>query len=143
MIPKLLYVPTRSCWDRKIAFALSNRKLQFALLHAFQICGFPMHFAYSDADQLSESLRSTGVHLNQDPRVEFALAVHVTPYPATVMSVWVYVASMVRRDAGRTSVYERERASRTSRGEEGARRGRRSAAASAAAAAAADSQDSD
>ncbi len=104
-----------------------------------------MHFSYSDADQLGESLRSTGVHLNQDPRVEFALAVHVTPYPATVMSVWVYVASMVRRDAGRTSVYERERASRTSRGGEGGtRRGRRSTAASAAAAAAAaDSQESD
>ncbi len=28
-----------------------------------------MHFAYSDADQLSEALRATGVHLNQDPKV--------------------------------------------------------------------------
>ncbi len=38
--------------------------------------------------------------------MEFALAVHVEPYPATVMSVWVYVASMIRRDldgAGRRS----------------------------------------
>ncbi len=27
----------------------------------------------------------------------------MVPYPATAMSVWVYVASMVRRDAGRTT----------------------------------------
>ena len=34
---------------------------------------------------------------NREPGVEFALAVHVEPYPNTVMSVWVYVASMVRK----------------------------------------------
>ena len=33
----------------------------------------------------------------REPGVEFALAVHVEPYPNTVMSVWVYVASMVRK----------------------------------------------
>ena len=44
-----------------------------------------------------EALHATGVHLNREPGVEFALAVHVEPYPNTVMSVWVYVASMVRK----------------------------------------------
>ena len=48
-------------------------------------------------DTLVEALASTGVHFNREPGVEFALAVHVEPYPSTVMSVWVYVASMVRR----------------------------------------------
>ncbi len=42
-------------------------------------------------------MHATGVHLNREPGVEFALAVHVEPYPNTVMSVWVYVASMVRK----------------------------------------------
>jgi coiled-coil and C2 domain-containing protein 2A len=44
-----------------------------------------------------DALTSTGVHLNREPGVEFALAVHVEPYANNVMSVWVYVASMVRR----------------------------------------------
>jgi coiled-coil and C2 domain-containing protein 2A len=44
-----------------------------------------------------DAVTSTGVHLNREPAVEFALAVHVEAYPNTVMSVWVYVASMVRR----------------------------------------------
>jgi coiled-coil and C2 domain-containing protein 2A len=56
-----------------------------------------LHFAYTDMDQMTEALRATGVHLARDPKVEFALAVHVEPYPATVMSVWVYVASLVKR----------------------------------------------
>lgn len=35
--------------------------------------------------------------MNEEPGVEFALAVHVEPYPNSVMSVWVYVASLVKR----------------------------------------------
>lgn len=62
-----------------------------------KICGFPLHFAYRDSEQLLEALHATGVHLNREPGVEFALAVHVEAYPNTVMSVWVYVASMVRK----------------------------------------------
>ena len=36
-----------------------------------------------------ELVRSTGVHLSREPGVEFALAVHVEAYPATVMSVLI------------------------------------------------------
>ena len=47
--------------------------------------------------QLIESVTATGVHLNRENGVEFALAVHVEPYHNYAMSVWVYVASLVRR----------------------------------------------
>ena len=67
------------------------------IMTSHKICGFPLHFAFADIDQLSEAVLATGVHLNREPGVEFALAVHVEPYPASVMSVWVYVASLVRR----------------------------------------------
>ncbi|TRY71952.1 hypothetical protein TCAL_17145 [Tigriopus californicus] len=64
---------------------------------AYKICGFPLHFGYSHMDQIVEALEATGVHLNREPGVEFAVAVHVEPFPQTVMSVWIYVASLVRR----------------------------------------------
>jgi coiled-coil and C2 domain-containing protein 2A len=67
------------------------------MLASFQICGFPLHFAFSDQKEILEAVSATGVHLNEEPGVEFALAVHVEPYPCSVMSVWVYVASMLRR----------------------------------------------
>ena len=71
---------------------MGNSKLNIS-----QVCGFPLHSAFTDVETLLEALASTGVHLNLEPGVEFALAVHVESYPNTVMSVWVYVASMVRR----------------------------------------------
>ena len=64
---------------------------------AHKVCGFPLHFSFGDIEQLTEAITATGVHLNHDPGVEFALAVHVEPYPCAVMSVWVYVASLVKR----------------------------------------------
>ena len=39
----------------------------------------------------------SGVWENRDPGVEFGLAVHVEPYPGSAMSVWIYVASLVKR----------------------------------------------
>ena len=51
----------------------------------------------ADIDQLIEAVVATGVHLNRETGVEFALAVHVEPYMNFAMSVWVYVASLVRR----------------------------------------------
>ena len=62
-----------------------------------QVCGFPLHFGYSDLESIIEAVKATGVHLDRDPGVEFSLAVMVEPYPGSVMSVWVYVASIVRR----------------------------------------------
>uniref|UniRef100_A0A3B4FZB3 Coiled-coil and C2 domain containing 2A n=1 Tax=Pundamilia nyererei TaxID=303518 RepID=A0A3B4FZB3_9CICH len=38
---------------------------------------------------------STGIHSVQASNVEFALAVYVHPYPNNVMSVWIYLASLV------------------------------------------------
>ena len=67
------------------------------IMSSHKVCGFPLHFSYSDLDSITDAVKATGVHLDRDPKVEFSLAVHVEPYPGSVMSVWVYVASIVRR----------------------------------------------
>ena len=48
-------------------------------------------------ERASEAVFSTGVHLNADPSVEFALAAHIVPYPNNVSSLWIYVASLTRK----------------------------------------------
>ena len=67
------------------------------IMSSHKMCGFPLHFSFTDIDQITEAMIATGVHLNREDGVEFALAVHVEPYPCTAMSVWIYVASLVRR----------------------------------------------
>ena len=67
------------------------------LVTSHKVCGFPLHFAYKDLESMVEALKSTGLHLSREAGLEFALAVLVEPYPGSIMSVWVYLASMVRR----------------------------------------------
>lgn len=51
---------------------------------------------YSELKPLIEAVYSTGVHNINVPNVEFALAVYIHPYPKNVLSVWIYVASLIR-----------------------------------------------
>ncbi|KFP75461.1 Coiled-coil and C2 domain-containing protein 2A, partial [Acanthisitta chloris] len=62
----------------------------------YRVSGFPIHMPYSEVRPLIEAVHSTGVHTIDVSNVEFALAVYVHAYPQNVLSVWVYVASLVR-----------------------------------------------
>ncbi|XP_045591878.2 coiled-coil and C2 domain-containing protein 2A isoform X1 [Procambarus clarkii] len=62
-----------------------------------QVCGVCVHQGYSTMASVVEAVHSTGVHLTQAPEAEFALAIHLKSYPASIISVWVYVASLVKR----------------------------------------------
>ncbi|XP_053314268.1 coiled-coil and C2 domain-containing protein 2A [Spea bombifrons] len=65
-------------------------------LGEYRFSGFPIHMAFSEVGPLIEAVYSTGVHNSEVPNIEFALAVYVHPYPKSIYSVWVYVASLVR-----------------------------------------------
>ncbi|XP_058526273.1 coiled-coil and C2 domain-containing protein 2A isoform X1 [Ochotona princeps] len=62
----------------------------------YRFSGFPLHMAYSEMKPLVDAVYSTGVHSIDVPNVEFALAVYIHPYPKNVLSVWIYVASLIR-----------------------------------------------
>ncbi|XP_051515693.1 coiled-coil and C2 domain-containing protein 2A-like isoform X2 [Myxocyprinus asiaticus] len=66
-----------------------------SLLGEYSISGFPLHLSFSEIRPIIEAVHSTGVHKVESPNVEFALAVYVHPYPSNVLSVWVYIASLV------------------------------------------------
>ncbi|CAL8343765.1 unnamed protein product [Gadus morhua 'NCC'] len=67
-----------------------------ALLGDYRISGFPLHLPFSELRPVVEAVFSTGVHSAEASNVEFALAVYVHPYPNNVLSVWVYLASLLR-----------------------------------------------
>uniref|UniRef100_M4ABG3 Coiled-coil and C2 domain containing 2A n=1 Tax=Xiphophorus maculatus TaxID=8083 RepID=M4ABG3_XIPMA len=66
------------------------------LLGDYRISGFPLHLPFSEVGPIIEAVHSTGVHNIHSATVEFALAVYIHPYPNNVLSVWVYLASLVR-----------------------------------------------
>ncbi|XP_040896220.1 coiled-coil and C2 domain-containing protein 2A isoform X2 [Toxotes jaculatrix] len=67
-----------------------------SLLGDNRISGFPLHLPFSEIRPIIEAVYSTGVHNIQASNLEFALAVYVHPYPNNVLSVWVYLASLIR-----------------------------------------------
>ena len=63
----------------------------------FQLSGFPMHFATTEIKSIVEAVYATEIHNTHSNDVEFALAVHIHPYPNSVLSIWVYLASLIRK----------------------------------------------
>ncbi|XP_034264769.1 coiled-coil and C2 domain-containing protein 2A isoform X5 [Pantherophis guttatus] len=61
----------------------------------YRVSGFPIHLPFSDVASIVEAAYSTGVHKTEIPNTEFALAVYVHAYPKHILSVWIYVASLV------------------------------------------------
>ncbi|CAH0584556.1 unnamed protein product [Chrysodeixis includens] len=66
------------------------------LMVTFKIFGFPLNMAYVNTKSVLAAVKSTGLHVTDDPNVEFALAVDVCAYPNNVLSVWVFLASITR-----------------------------------------------
>lgn len=67
------------------------------IMTSHKVCGVCVHQGYSTMASVVEAVHSTGVHLTQACDAEFALALYLKPYPAFIISVWVYVASLVKR----------------------------------------------
>ena len=67
------------------------------ILGSYKMTGFPVNMPFTEMDPIIESVYATGVHNNESKDVEFALAVHIHAYPNTVLSVWVYVANLIRK----------------------------------------------
>nr|XP_045004359.1 protein CC2D2B [Jaculus jaculus] len=89
ILPKLeLY--TRS-------FVSFEEDSEFEKLQQFYwVTGFPIQMPYTDVQSIIDAVYQTGIHTSEFPQTEFALAVYIHPYPNSILSVWVCLASLVR-----------------------------------------------
>lgn len=63
----------------------------------YNLVGFPIHEKLAEAPSLKplvERLKNTNIWLADGPKIQFALAAYVHPYPNNIASVWVYVAAL-------------------------------------------------
>ncbi|XP_050352057.1 coiled-coil and C2 domain-containing protein 2A [Nymphalis io] len=73
---------------------LGNRLKQ--LTATYKIFGFPLNMPYINTKLIISSIKSTSIHVNDDPNVEFGLGVEVYAYPNNVLSAWVFLACISR-----------------------------------------------
>ncbi|KAH7975656.1 hypothetical protein HPB52_004041 [Rhipicephalus sanguineus] len=105
---ELSYEPTDPLYvsrlQQKIEYALKESVMKWRKRfrtswnrYASQMSGFPLSMSFTDVETVIETVLSTGVHLTESRNVEFALAVHIHPYPSGVLAVWVYIAALTRK----------------------------------------------
>ncbi|CAH2235495.1 jg1854 [Pararge aegeria aegeria] len=71
-----------------------HRLKQF--MATYKMFGFPLNMAYLNSKLIISRIKSTAIHINDDPNAEFGLGVEVYAYPNNVLSVWVFLASIIR-----------------------------------------------
>ncbi|XP_078247403.1 protein CC2D2B isoform X6 [Pogona vitticeps] len=62
----------------------------------YWVTGFPIQMPYLDVQSITEAVYQTGIHSSEVPNTEFALAVYIHPYPNNILSVWIYLVSLIR-----------------------------------------------
>lgn len=74
----------------------SDRHLEvFAQLFAsYKINGFPINLPYTNLSTIIAQVKSTGIHLNSENKVEFSLGVYIKEYPSNIYSVWIFLVSL-------------------------------------------------
>ncbi|XP_056657779.1 protein CC2D2B isoform X3 [Monodelphis domestica] len=66
------------------------------LLQFYWVSGFPIQLPYTDLQSIINAVYQTGIHSSEFPQTEFALAVYIHAYPNNILSIWIYLASLVR-----------------------------------------------
>uniref|UniRef100_A0A8D0L309 Coiled-coil and C2 domain containing 2B n=1 Tax=Sphenodon punctatus TaxID=8508 RepID=A0A8D0L309_SPHPU len=66
-----------------------------SLQERYWVTGYPIQMPYIDLQSISEAVYQTDIHSSEVPNTEFALAVHIHPYPNNILSVWIYLVSLV------------------------------------------------
>ncbi|XP_063222890.1 coiled-coil and C2 domain-containing protein 2A isoform X2 [Bacillus rossius redtenbacheri] len=97
VLRKLLPALEEAAWNKRQSTSPEHMQQLQYILASHKMCGFPINLPYVDMTTVTEAVKATGVHFNESPDVEFALAVHIHPFPNNVLSVWVYVASLIKR----------------------------------------------
>ena len=64
---------------------------------SYKVNGFPINLPYNNLSTIVAHVKGTGIHLNSEAAVEFALGVHIKDYPCNVYSVWIFLMSLVPR----------------------------------------------
>ncbi|MEE6485744.1 hypothetical protein FKM82_014382, partial [Ascaphus truei] len=79
------------------SIAAEEEKALKRLHKVYNVAGYPIQLPYSSIQSVTEAVYQTGLHTTEIPNTEFCIAVYIHPYPNNILSVWIYLASLVRR----------------------------------------------
>ncbi len=73
----------------------SEMALPASMTRARTAFGFALHVPFTGVESMIERVKATEIHRNRNPSVEYAVAARAFLYPGRVISLWVFVCSVV------------------------------------------------
>jgi coiled-coil and C2 domain-containing protein 2A len=73
---------------------LIQQKMQSIVSNRQQLKGFPMHFPFTDVDEIIQKVKKFAVHENKHPNVQFVLSVRAIPLFNNIISLWIFVGAL-------------------------------------------------
>ncbi len=74
-----------------------NDKLK-SVLRTRTLTGCPIHVPYSDVDAILNKIKSMCIHETNDSDAQFVMAVRVFPLVNNLVSVWIYVGTVISKE---------------------------------------------
>ena len=84
--------------NHKVKLIMISAKFIQFILFSLQIIGYSLNCKYTNLSSIITEIKNTGIHLNLDNKVEFALNVFVKEYVNNVLSVWIFLMSLVPKN---------------------------------------------
>lgn len=84
-----------ACFEYNYEASSDKLAIMFA---AYKVNGFPINMPYSSLSAIVEQIKGTGIHLCSDDNAEFSLAVKVFEYPRNILSVWIFLVSLIPKN---------------------------------------------
>ncbi|KAG5677027.1 hypothetical protein PVAND_006814 [Polypedilum vanderplanki] len=60
-----------------------------------KVIGYTINCKYTNLSSIVTEIKNTGIHLNLDNKVEFAVNVYVKEYANNVLSIWIFLMSLI------------------------------------------------
>ncbi|CAO1388442.1 unnamed protein product [Diamesa hyperborea] len=75
-----------------------NVELLNTLFSNYKVTGYTLNTKYTNLSLIMCDIKSTGIFLNLDNKVEFAVSVYVKEYSNNILSVWVFLMSLIPKN---------------------------------------------
>lgn len=72
-----------------------HAELLNSLFSNYKATGYTINSNYTNLSAIVADIKSAGIHLNIDNKVEFAVSVYVKEYVNNVLSIWIFLLSLV------------------------------------------------
>lgn len=60
--------------------------------------GFALNIPFTNLSAITKKIKTLGMHIRDDSKNEFVISAYIHPYPGNVISVWMILARIKKKE---------------------------------------------